>query len=240
MLSIFVCEDDPLQRERMERYIRNYVMIENLDMKLALSTENPEMILTYLKENKNETGLYFLDVDLKHEMSGIALASEIRELDDAGKIVFVTTHGELSYLTFTYKIEAMDYIIKDKPEEIQRRVNDCIQVAHKRYLSDNNQSNKNFKVKLGDKVRSINIQDIMFFESSPTPHKIILHMENSQLEFYGSIKELLKLDDCFYRCHKSFVVNKNNIATINKVDREIEMNNGEICLVSVRAIKGLL
>ncbi|MGX7150807.1 LytR/AlgR family response regulator transcription factor [Enterococcus ureasiticus] len=240
MLSVIVCEDDPKQRERIETTIKNYLMIEDLDMELTLSTGNPEEVMEHVKANQNQIRLYFFDVDLQHEMSGIALAYEIRKLDNVGKIVFVTTHGEMSYLTFTYKIEAMDYIIKDIPEEIDRRVRECINVAHQRYLSDSVSSKvKSFKVKMGDTVRSIPYDEIMFFESSTVPHKLILHTETRELEFYGAIRDIEANDECLYRCHKSFVVNKNNIKTVNKRLREIEMTNGETVLVSVRAMRGL-
>ena len=79
----------------------------------------------------------------------------------------------------------------------------------------------------------------MFFESSTVPHKLILHTDTRELEFYGSIRDLEANDECLYRCHKSFVVNKNNIKSINKNLREIEMMNDEIVLVSVRAMRGL-
>jgi two-component system response regulator AgrA len=239
MLPIFICEDDPRQRQQLELNIRNYLITEDLDMNLVLSTDNPETLLEYLRENSEITGLYFLDVDLNHTMSGIALASKIRDFDDAGKIVFVTTHGELSYLTFTYKVEAMDYIIKDKPEEINRRVRECIDVTYKRYISDHHSRKMRFKIKVGDRIRSINYDDVMFFETSIVPHKIILHMANGQLEFYGSIKDLEEQHECLYRCHKSFVVNKNNIKSIDRSKREIEMINDETVMVSVRALRGL-
>lgn len=240
MLSVFVCEDDKTQRERLERYIKNYIMIEDYDMQLVLSVDNPEDILEYLEKHPGITGLYFLDIDLKHEMTGIRLATEIREVDDLGKIVFVTTHGELSYLTFIHKVEAMDYIIKGVPEEVMVRVQECIRVAHKRHLNDQSNEKKVFKVKLGSKIRAISYSEIMFFESSTVPHKIILHMRDGQLEFYQSIRELENIAENFYRCHKSFVVNKEKIKNIDKKKREIEMENGEICLVSVRGIRGIL
>lgn len=46
-------------------------------------------------------------------MNGFELAQEIRKFDPRGFIIFITTHAELSYMTFTYKVEALDYIIKD-------------------------------------------------------------------------------------------------------------------------------
>ncbi|WP_258379417.1 response regulator [Enterococcus plantarum] len=108
MLSIIICEDDWRQRQTIETYVKNYIMMESLDMELVFSTGNPLEVLEFVKSKPQMIGLYFFDVDLQHEMSGLTLAAEIRKYDDLGKIVFVTTHGELSYLTFTYKIEAMD------------------------------------------------------------------------------------------------------------------------------------
>ena len=240
MLSIFICEDDLAQRQRMEKIVRDYVMIEDLGMEVALVTDNPMEVLNYLEKNPKTTGLYFLDVDLGHEMTGIGLAAKIREIDDLGKIIFVTTHGELSYLTFMYKVEALDYIIKDNPEGIDQRVRDCIKIAHGRYLNDNNPEKKIYKVKVEDRVLAIDHDDIMFIESSDIPHMLILHLDNSQIEYYGSLREVEEVLPTFYRCHKSYVVNPRNIKEIYKSTNEVEMINEEICLVSVRKMKGLV
>ncbi|NLL00521.1 MAG: response regulator transcription factor [Clostridiales bacterium] len=240
MLSVFICEDVISQKKQLEKYIKDYIMMEELDMELVLSTDNPYDILAYLKANPNTIGLYFLDVDLKSDITGIGLASEIRELDVLGNIVFVTTHGELTYLTFVYKVEAMDYIIKDTPEKICKRIQECLDIANKRHLNDQNSEKKLFKIKTGSSVRYIDHSEIMFFESGLAPHKVVLHLRNSQIEFYHTINELANIGDEFYRCHKSFVVNKNNIQNINKAEKIIEMVNGETCLISSRAMKGLL
>lgn len=65
-------------------------------------------------------------------------------------------------------------------------------------------------------------------------------MENRQVEFYGKIKDMDKISQDFYRCHQSYVVNINNIREIKQKDREIIMNNGEVCYSSTRYLKGLL
>ncbi|MCL1949730.1 MAG: LytTR family DNA-binding domain-containing protein [Turicibacter sp.] len=238
MLSVIICEDDIKQRERLETTIRNYLMMENYPTKIVLSTHNPDDVMNYLKSNPKTVGLYFFDVDLQHELNGITLASKVREWDDLGKIVFITTHGELSYLTFTYKVEAMDYIIKDQPN-LEQRVRECIALAHSRHLKDTTGKKQQYKIKVGDVNFSIPYDDIMFFESAPVPHKIILHRENSQLEFYGSIKGIADSLPDFFRCHKSYVINPKNIRLIEESTREAEMVNGQRCLVSVRKLKEL-
>ncbi|EUJ30435.1 Accessory gene regulator protein A [Listeria grayi] len=240
MLSIFICEDEDKQREKVETCIKNYILMEDLDMEVVLSTANPTEVLDYVESHDHTVGLYFLDIDLQHPMNGLTLAAEIRKIDDLGKIVFVTTHGEMSYLTFTYKIEAMDYIIKDYPEEIQQKIQACLRVAYERYRNDRIGKKQLFQVKLGDNVRSIHIDDIIFFEASPAAHRVILHLENSELEFYGSIKSLESISTDFYRCHKSYLINKNHIMEINKNERLVIMSNEQACLVSVRALSGLV
>lgn len=38
MVDIFICEDDQQQKEKITNYIKNYIMIEQLDMRITLST----------------------------------------------------------------------------------------------------------------------------------------------------------------------------------------------------------
>ena len=55
-------------------------------------------------------------------MNGIKLGSEIRKHDPVGNIIFVTSHSELTYLTFVYKVAAMDFIFKDDPSELKTKL----------------------------------------------------------------------------------------------------------------------
>ena len=75
MISIIICEDDWRQRQMLETYVKNYIMMESLDMELVFSTGNPLEVLEFVKSQSRIIGLYFLDVDLQHEMSGLTLAA---------------------------------------------------------------------------------------------------------------------------------------------------------------------
>ncbi len=239
MIKIYVCEDDDTQREKIRKIIENIVLMENIDMELSCVSENPHTILDKVKEN-SDVGLYFLDVDLKTDMNGLLLAQEIRKYDPRGFIVFVTTHSEMSYLTFKYKIEALDYILKDNPNEIGERIYECIVKANQRFSSKNNKAQPVFSLKVGEKIYTVNYEDILFFETSTNVHKIILHCRNRQMEFLGKIKEIEdELDDRFYRCHRSFLANRDNIKEIDFGNRVIYMDNGDECLLSSRMMKGL-
>ncbi|MDY4306465.1 hypothetical protein SNF32_00085 [Enterococcus mundtii] len=49
------------------------------------------------------------------------LGKQIRQYDPTAKIIFVTTYTDFVYLTFLYKVEALDYIIKDNEEQLQQK-----------------------------------------------------------------------------------------------------------------------
>ncbi len=239
MLSIFVCEDNKEQREKFAKIIQDLILIENFDMEFKLSTSKPDDILSYLTEN-DVSGLYFLDIDLKSSINGIELASKIRQYDPRGFIVFITTHSEMSYLTFIYKVEAMDYIIKDNYKNIKERIHQCIIDANNKYSAKTTELQKVFSMKAGDKIINIEYTKILFFETSPTIHKVIIHAFDRQIEFYAKMKDIeQKLDNRFYRCHKSYIVNRDNIREIDLTNRCIHMVNGQECLISTRMLKGL-
>lgn len=240
MLKVVVCEDNDKQRELFTSIIANTIIREELDINLSLSTANPMKVLEFITSNSEESFLYFLDIDLNSKINGIKLAEKIREVDQLGFIVFVTSHSEMSFLTFEYKVEAMDYIIKDNQSKIKERINSCISKAYERYTA-RGKTDKIFSLKTEDKVINIKYSDILFFETSDTIHKVKIHEVNRLVEFYGKLKDIeSQLDERFYRCHRAYIVNKDNIKEIDKKNRLIYMVNGETCFLSVRALNGLV
>ena len=237
MLNIFVCEDDSAQRKNIVQIIKNTILIEELDMRLVLDTPNPYELLEAVRTSQN-TGIYFLDIDLKCDMNGMRLAQQIRMFDPRGFIIFVTSHSELSYMTFQYRVEAMDFVLKDNPAEAKVKIRECLLNALERYTLQTNKTHKVYTIEIGERKITVDYNDILFFETSGNIHKVILHAKDRQIEFSGSMKELEKiLDDNFVRCHRSFLVNKNNIQEVDTKNRIIYFANGETCLMSLRMMK---
>jgi len=239
MIPVYIVEDDLIQRESFEKAIRNIILFEDYPMYLERATDNPDEIIKHLKDCPNQGGLFFLDIDLQHELNGFDLAVEIRNLKPLSKIIFVTTHGELAHLTFKHKIEAMDYIVKGKREAVVERIRECMNVAQHRSLREKEVDKNHFLVKTKGHTRAIPIDEIMFFQSSNTPHKVILYTGNSRQTFYSTIKEVVGKSDSFFLCHKSYVINLKNVSAIHLGTREVEMVNGQRCPVAVRKMSTL-
>ena len=236
MLEIMLCEDDHKQRKQLEEVISTFLREVALDMTLTMSTPDPQELLDYVSERGEIHGLYFLDMDLQHELNGIDLAVKIREMDTKAKIVFITTHDELAGLVFKHKIEAMDYIIKGEPD-VKTRVKECLNVAFERYQSQFSSRVEYYSINTGEQISNIPITEILFFETDLSArHRIILHTTDSRIYFRGFINEIADAHVDFFLCHKSVVVNTKNIKSIDKTSKEILMINGETAPIATRKL----
>ncbi len=239
MLNIFVCEDNEVQRRTIVQIIQNTVLIEELDMQLVLDAGDPYILLERVKTSQN-TGIYFLDIDLGSNMNGLKLAQQIRLYDPRGFIIFVTAHCELSYMTFQYRVEAMDFVLKDNPAEAKVKIRECLLNAMERYTLQTNRTHKVYTIEINGRKISVDYDDILFIETSGNIHKLILHGKDRQIEFSGTMKELADtLGSDFVRCHRSFLVNKKNIKEVDAKNRILYFANGETCLISTRMMKEL-
>lgn len=241
ILSVYICEDDIKHRKRMEKIVNDYIALHDYDIKIVMSTGNPTELLEYVEQNPDKQALYILDVDLQHEMNGIVLASKIRASDAYGKIIFVTTHAQLSYLTFRYRVEAMDYIIKGNDKDIEKDVQECIEAVYTLHLNDKPPEKRGYQVTVGKRVELIPFDEIMFFEScTSTLGKIILHTKTRRIEIYSSLKSVENISPDFFRCHQSFVVNMKNIKSVDKQKKIAAMSDGATVFVAVRKLSEFL
>lgn len=226
-------------RYLVQKYISNFILMEGFDMQIVQATADPHVILKEIRTAEN-TGLFFLDIDLKSDMNGLTLAQRIRQIQPRCFIVFITSHSEMSFLTFQYKAEALDFIVKDSTEHIKAKIHECLLDVSSKYTSLNNSITRTFTINQNDKRIVIDYSDILFFETSSNIHKIILHAKKRVIEFTGQLKDIeQQLDYRFYRCHTSYIINKDNISDVDFKELQVHMNNGESCPISVRKKKGL-
>lgn len=188
MIDIFICEDNKKQLDLFTTYISNLILIEGFDMKIVQATSDPHQLLKEILTAEN-TGLFFLDIDLRSDMNGLTLAQRIRQIQPRCFIVFITSHSEMSFLTFQYKAEALDFIVKDSAEHIKSKIHECLLDVNSKYTSSNNNVTRTFTINQNDKRIVIDYNDIIFFETSNNIHKIILHARKRVIEFTGQLKD---------------------------------------------------
>ena len=239
MLYIYICEDQKKQLESLKSVIEKYLFRQkDMDMKIVCATSDPDKVLEVVQEKKN-TGLYFLDIDLKSHMTGIDLACKIRQYDPRGFIVFLTAHHEHMPSILHFKLEAMDYIIKGT-ETVKAQIQACIQDAWNKYTIYRTQHKEQILIRKNNSNFYLDTDKIIFVEAIKNTHKINIYTTESVLECYMTLKEISeKMPDTFIRCHNSFIVNRNHIIKLDKSKHIISLTNGYSCDVSLRMMKNI-
>lgn len=236
MIHIYLCEDDKRQLSRWTSIIEKYLLMNSTESLLYCTASAPDDLLKVRKDS-NITGLYFLDIDLQAKKNGIELAEEIRKYDPRGYIVFVTTHSEMAYLTFQYKVEAMDFIIKDKISDLPEQIYSCIRNAESKYRNQLDSADRLLSIKVDKASLVMDQDDIVAITTSQEYHKIVIHTLDGFRQMSGSLKELsASLNSHFCQCNRSTIVNLKHVIKYSRDEALLYMNNKESYPVSVRLL----
>lgn len=239
MLDIYLCEDNPKQLSHWKDLVKKYILMNDDECRLLCAVTTPDELLN-IRSQASNVGLYFLDIDLESSMNGLELAQEIRKSDSRGYIVFITTHSEMNVLTFRYKIEAMDFILKDEPDTLADKLHDCIRTAitnQNRHLKNTNDF---LSIKSGGDTRILNQNDIVYISLSDMPRKVTIVLSYGVYQANGSLTEFSGyLSPSFFQCSRSTIVNLNHLTEYRDSARDLLLDNGETIQVSLRMVGAL-
>jgi len=204
---------------------------------VVLATGNPLGVLD-LVSGEFKRRFYFLDFDLKGDVTGLQLGIEIRKQDIDGFIVYFTKHPELMYLNFTHRIRAIDFIIKSDSDQVRKSIRKIMQDVNEIYLNAPKETQRLY-IKEKGVTQFINYDDVVLVETDNTNRKLVIVTDKSErISFSGSLKDIEKLDGRFFYYNRSIVLNLNHIIKIEKseesCERHILMSTGDK-LVGTRA-----
>jgi len=239
MVPIYICDDDLQILENLKKAIKNTVLINEYDMEIVEATYDPERILA-VRKTKDVRSIYFLDIDLKNERyNGFTLAKEIRKIDARGFIVFVTTHGELMPETFKYRVEAIDYIVKDHVDVLKEQISECLCEINGLLGIEKQDYEDYYTVKAADTIYRIPMKEILFFETSAS-HRLTLYSKFQSIEFRGDLSKIeQELPDDYLRVHQSFLVNKEAVSRVDKKRNILTLKDGSEIPISRRGKRAL-
>ncbi len=230
-MNIVICEDDEVYRSYICSVLDEHIKQRSYNTKIVLDTDNPSDVMDYIESNSVVT-IYILDIKLNQTTSGFDVAEKIRMNDYLSHIIFITNYGEMMPLTYQYKLEALDYIVKGNGDRVKQKLCDALDFAEERqkngYVRCLNIRNK-------QKNFSIPFDEICYIESIKSSHKLELYYDHGMFTFYGLLKDVeSQLDDRFLRCHKSIIVNKDKIIAVDKQQRILKLTPGYECVYSAK------
>lgn len=222
---IIICEDQVIQLNQIETIVQNFILFHSDLLEIKLKTQSPLEVKQYLKQFQPKQGIYFLDIDLNHEINGIDLAEAIRKEDVQAKIIFITTHDEMIPLTIKRRVETLGFVTKDQPlEEYRAEIVELLSLAQERIDATKTEQNQAFTFSVGSQTFTLDMREIYFIEPSELPHRVKVYTKNGQYEFYGKLTELEKKYPNLVKISRSCLANLQNNKEINFKKRSIRFD----------------
>jgi DNA-binding LytR/AlgR family response regulator len=216
-LNILICDDIKSETAKLERLLNE----SGFDVKIVSFLCGHEA-LEYVR-----TGIVidvcFLDIVMP-EMNGIILAEQLRGQGFRGQIVFLSTSRD--YGPEAFSVKAFDYLLKPpRPANVR---NVLKRLADEKLRSDT----EGILVRISKVARHILFRDISHVEV--IKHYVYFRLnDGEEIEIYATLGEFavpLLNDHRFAQCHRSYIINMSEIASID--DREVTMRCGKNIPVS--------
>ena len=220
MLNFIICDDEEHMLNRLSQLFEKAFLKNDFDAKILLKTSNYKKILSFM--STNDVNVVVLDIEFKNSnINGLNIAEEIRKINKDCYIIFITSHFEYVMQAYDYKTFA--YLFKNS------LTIDTLSDTLTRLFDDISGSSRKF-LKIDTKGTFIDLNDVQFIEKNGM--KLIYHSSHENFETYNSFSRIEhSLPENFVRCHKSFIVNVNNIENISLSNSSVTFKNGDVCYI---------
>ncbi|PMD73775.1 response regulator transcription factor [Companilactobacillus nuruki] len=234
MFSVYLLEDDDNQRAYYREIVDNTIMINDYAMNVV-EVSNTESF--YDNFSKDQFGLFFLDMEIDGDVkAGLKIAEFVRNNMPDARIVFVTTHEEMAFLTLERKVSPLDYVLKDNDsEEIKEKITKDIELTEQYYQDSIYEKEMTFGYKIGSKYFSVPMKElILLYTEKETPGQVNLESDNREMSFPENLNALEAKYDNLVRVDKSSLVNVDRLVSYDARKRILYLDNDFQCSVSIR------
>lgn len=227
MIKALIIDDEEDARNVLKTLLVDYC--PNIEV-IGLAKDVPSAVIEI---NKLEPDVIFLDIEMPN-YSGFELLDFFQEVNF--EIVFITAYSE--YAIRAFEVSAIDYLLKplqiDKLEEaakkIESRIGNKLQSQRIETLRANLSESGFQKIALpvSDGLAFVKTNDIISLEADGSYTHLYLKngdrmLISKRLKFF---EDILKENSNFYRVHRSSMANINYIASYNKSEGYLRMENG--------------
>ena len=213
-MNILICDDVKADADRLEELLAN--------SEISLSTvvfADAKDALEYIRSGAS-VDVCFLDI-IMPDINGVELANILRDEGWQGYIVFLSTSKDFGPETYTVK--AFSYLIKPASNESVREVlHDIIHAQNAQKKTDT----EGISVRGVGQTRFVLFKEISYIEAA-NQNVIFRLINSSELKMRSTFAEIaasLLEDTRFVQCHRSYIVNMNDIVSVKNND--FIMQNG--------------
>jgi DNA-binding LytR/AlgR family response regulator len=217
MLKIALCDDEKCELDSLNDMIQQYSGEKNIKVLVDAYATGEKLL-----QCAGKYDLIFLDIQMG-DASGIDVARTMRESDKHVKIIYVTNFS--NYQVDAFSVRAFGYVVKPISYAVlSKQLDDAIEYSQ----VEANAVTFTFHTNLG--IKTINIEDIYFFESSN--RKVEIVTKERMYKISDSIMNILDTFKPygFSMPHKSFVINLMHVSSIKGYD--VLLTSGDLIPIS--------
>lgn len=243
MYNIAVCDDDVNHVIMAELLIEDILNEERVVGDIKTFT-NPDQLVEDVNKDPKIFDVIFLDIEMP-EKSGLEIGQVIRKINQDVLLIYITSYEK--YSLSAYDNRPFHYLMKpiDKIKFKEVLIDAINYIDGNSSLSDSNSNKLLFTV--NKSIISIEYRNILYIAKSRNTCEITC--KNKIYTIYDTLNNIeMKLNDNFYRCHQSYIVNLMNVYQygngnyIMRDGKEIpisRVNRKEAKKIFVKALRGM-
>jgi DNA-binding LytR/AlgR family response regulator len=217
-MNIVILEDEELAARRLESMIKQFDSSINILAKI----ESVEEAINWFTNN-DEPDLIFLDIHLEDDLS-FAIFDKVKI---KSPIIFTTAFDE--YAIKAFKLKSIDYLLKPiSQDELNKAIlkyqdwnksnSSLVDMQALFDLIDkkNTDYKSRFSVIIGNKIKSIDIQDIAYFYSQSSITFLVTY-DNTEYTVDYSLDQLVNILDPkqFFRINRQYLIKLQSIVNVH-------------------------
>ena len=213
MIRIAICDDEKEFRDAAERMLKLYM--EEKAVPYQADVFNVPSELVDMTEKGTIYDIYLLDIYMPG-VSGMSIATELRNRDIKSPIIFLTSSTDHALEAFG--VDATHYLLKPYTK-------DSFYVGmDKAMQSIASHKNDSVILKVDNDYRSILVSKLIYCEAEDKYQR--LYLENGErllvrisgMELYKLLSEF----DSFYHCGRAHIINLNHISRVTQSGAEFK------------------
>lgn len=210
--KVAVCDDCAADRAYLSSLAEGWAADAGNGVSIRNFPSAEAFLFSY--EEKNDYDILLLDIEMGGQ-NGVELAKRIRRDNQSVQIIFVT--GFPDFMAEGYEVAALHYLMKPVSEEKLRSVLD-------RAAANLEKPDKRLRVNFDRQTDFIPFDRILYIEAQK--QYVRIHTKEGDYRMKASLGEMEEaLDEYFFKCQRSFLVNLNHVARVK--NQCVVLENGE-------------
>ncbi len=228
--KLAVCDDNQTDSSYISTLVTNWALSNGYMIKINTFPSAEAFLFHYADEKDYD--ILMLDIKMDR-MDGMELAKKIRKSNTMIQIIFIT--GFPDFMAEGYEVCALHYLMKPvSPDKLYATLERAVKNLAKK--------EKTLQVVFDRQTDFIPLSEILYIESQK--QYVIIHTTENKYRMKCSLTEIMdELNEYFFKCQRSFIVNLFYVAKIKadcvilKDGEEVPISRGMSEIIAKMVIK---